>query len=419
MELLDAVRSHVLALPSLAKFAIAIAVIVGIPAVARRGRIPEMVGLLLFGVILGPHVLDIFGENRPIANFFAELGKLLLMFSAGLEIDIVLFRKAQTRSIIFGLGTTLAPLLLGTLYGLAFGYDIIPAIVIGSLLASHTLLGLSILTRLGAARLEPVIVTIGATVVSDTLSLIVFAICVSTYTTGFSPMGLLVQVLEIIVFVPLILIGLSRAGAFVLSRFQNNEEAFFVTMLGIMALAGLLADMINLPGIVGAFLAGLAVNDAVQEHPTRAKLEFFGKALFIPSFFIVTGFLIAPVAFARSFIADFPLIGGIVLTLLVGKGIAAEVVGRAFGYSRAARLTVWALTLPQVAATLAATLVGYDTVNAAGQRMLDGRMLNTVLALLVVTAILGPVLTERFTPGMLKEGTGPKAAPDYGKPQAG
>jgi len=75
--------------------------------------------------------------------------------------------------------------------------------------------------------------------------------------------------------------------------------------------------------------------------------------------------------------------------------------------------------LPQVAATLAATLVGYDTVNAAGQRMLDGRMLNTVLALLVVTAILGPVLTERFTPGMLKEGTGPKAAPDYGKPQAG
>jgi len=153
-------------------------------------------------------------------------------------------------------------------------------------------------------------------------------------------MGLLVQVLEIIVFVPLILIGLSRAGAFVLSRFQNNEEAFFVTMLGIMALAGLLADMINLPGIVGAFLAGLAVNDAVQEHPARAKLEFFGKALFIPSFFIVTGFLIAPVAFARSFITDFPPIGGIVLTLLVGKGIAAEVVGRAFGYSRAARLTV-------------------------------------------------------------------------------
>src|ERR1700759_4099478 len=122
MELLDAIRTHVLALPNLAKFAIAIAVIVGIPALARRGRVPEMVGLLLFGVILGPHVLDLFGQNRPIANFFAELGKLLLMFSAGLEIDIGLFRKAQTPSVIFGLRTTLVPLLLGTVYGLAFGY---------------------------------------------------------------------------------------------------------------------------------------------------------------------------------------------------------------------------------------------------------------------------------------------------------
>jgi Kef-type K+ transport system membrane component KefB len=394
MELLDAVRTHVLALPSLAKFAIAIAVIVGIPPLARRGRIPEMVGLLLFGVILGPHVLDLFGQNRPIANFFADLGKLLLMFSAGLETDIALFRQAQTRSIIFGLCTTLVPLLLGTLYGLLFGYATVPAIVIGSLLASHTLLSLSIVTRLGAARLEPVVVTIGATVVSDTLSLIVFAICVSTYTTGFSSTGLLIQVAEIAVFVPLILIGLSRAGAYILSRLRENEEGYFVTMLGIMALAGLIAARINLPGIVGAFLAGLAVNGAVQQHPAKEKLQFFGKALFIPSFFIVTGFLIAPVAFARSFVDDFPLVAGIVLTLLIGKGIAAEVTGRAFSYARPARLTVWALTLPQVAATLAATLVAYDTVNAAGQRMLDARMLNTVLALLLVTSILGPVLTR-------------------------
>jgi Kef-type K+ transport system membrane component KefB len=97
------------------------------------------------------------------------------MFSAGLEVDVVLFRKAQTRSIIFGLVTTTVPLLLGTLLALAFGYAIIPAIVVGSLLASHTLLGLSIVRRLGVIQLEPVIVTIGATVLSDTLSLIVFA----------------------------------------------------------------------------------------------------------------------------------------------------------------------------------------------------------------------------------------------------
>ena len=391
-----------LAFPPLAKFAIVMAVIVGVPPLSRRAGLPEMVGFLLFGVLLGPHNLGFFGEDRPVANFFAELGKLLLMFSAGLEIDVDLFRKARTRSIILGLATTTAPLLLGTLFGLAFGYSLIPAVVIGSLLASHTLLGLSVIRRLGATRLEPVIVTIGATLLSDTLSLIVFAICVPTYTTGFSIPALATQLIEIAVFVPLILFGLSRAGAHALKKVQNNEAAEFVLMLGIMAVAGMLADFINLPGIVGAFLAGLAVNAAVRERAAKAKLDFFGRALFIPCFFVATGFLIDPIAFGKSVLGSLPLVAGIIATLVLGKWIAAAVVGRAFGYTTAARLTIWALTLPQLAATLATTLVAYHTVNSSGQRMLDERMLNAVLVLMLVTSILGPVLTERFAPRMLE-----------------
>jgi len=233
--LLEAVREHVFALPSLAKFAIVLAVIVAVPALSRRIRLPASVGLVLFGVILGPHVLGFFGEDRPTANFFAELGKLLLMFSAGLEIDMGLFRQARTRSLIFGIITTSVPLVLGTFAGLATGYPLIPAIVIGSLLASHTLLGLSIITDLGGIGLEPVIVTIGATVLSDTLSLIVFAICVSTFTTGFSVSGLAMQLAEIAVFVPLILFGLSGVGAYVLKKTEKKKDAHFLVMLAIMA----------------------------------------------------------------------------------------------------------------------------------------------------------------------------------------
>jgi hypothetical protein len=64
---------------------------------------------------------------------------------------------------------------------------------------------------------------------------------------------------------------------------------------------------------------------------------------------------------------------------------------------------MWALTLPQVAATLAATLVGYSTRNGAGERLLGEEIFNSVLVLLVVTSFLGPVLTELFTPGMIRE----------------
>lgn len=380
------------------------AVVVGVPPLSRRVRLPAVVGLLLSGVVLGPHVLGVFAIHPAIADFFAEIGKLLLMFFAGLEIDLALFRRARARSIAFGLLTTTIPLVLGAVVGLRFGYQTVPAIVLGSLLASHTLLALTILRQLGETKLEPITVTVGATVISDTLSLIVYAICAGIYHSGFSVPNLGVQLIEIATFVPLVLFGLSRLGAYFLKKVENDENAYFILMLGIMAVAGLLAKLINLPGIVGAFLAGLAVNAAVRDKPATGKLEFFANSLFIPIFFIVTGFLIDPVVFVRSLIDNFPLASGVILALLIGKWIAAEIAGRAFHYNLAERLTVWSLTLPQVAATLAAALVAYDTLNSAGQRLVDGRLLNVVLVLMLTTAILGPVLTARFAPHMLPQG---------------
>ena len=400
-HIFDFIRDHLLTLPVLAKFALGMVMLVIIPRICRRLHLPAAVGLLVGGVIIGPYVLGLFGTDRPIADFMAELGKLLLMFFAGLDIDLALFRRARNRSIAFGITTTVLPLVLGTAVGLAFGYAAIPAIVIGSLLASHTLLGLTVLDRLGLNGLEPVTVTVGATVMSDTLSLVVFAICVSIYTTGFSVSALALLLAEIAGYVVLVLFGLSHLAAYVLKRVEDEEDAYFVLMLCIMAIAAVLAVAIQLPGIVGAFLAGLAVNASAREKPASAKLEFLSKSLFIPIFFIVTGFLINPVVFVQGIIDNSLLVASIIAALLVGKWIAAWVVGRAFGYSRDEQLTVWSLTLPQVAATLAATLVAHDTLGATGHRLLDDRMLNVVLVLVLVTAILGPVLTERFAPRLV------------------
>src|SRR5271167_609984 len=278
MEILEWIRAHALVLPNLAKFALAMAIIVGVPPLSRKLRLPSVVGLLLCGVVIGPHVLGVFPVHPSIADFFADLGKLLLMFFAGLEIDLALFRRARTRSIVFGLLTTSIPLALGAAVGLWFGLQTVPAIVLGSLLASHTLLALPIITRLGETRLEPVTVTVGATVMSDTLSLIVYAVCAGIYHSGFSVMNLGVQLTEIAIFVPLILFGLSRLGAYLLKRVESDEDSYFILMLAIMVVSGLLAQIINLPGIVGAFLAGLAVNAAVHDKPAKGKLEFFASS---------------------------------------------------------------------------------------------------------------------------------------------
>jgi Kef-type K+ transport system membrane component KefB len=411
MVIVEHLRTVIEVLPTLAKFSVGMVLIIVVPRLARRIHVPEAVGLLLTGVVIGPYVLDVFPLQHPVAQFFSELGMLLLMFFAGLEVNLALFRQQIHRSIVFGVATTFLPLLLGILVTLGLGYGLLAAIVVGSLLASHTLLGSTIVARLGLRNSEPFVVTVGATMMSDILSLLVFAICVPLYASGFSASALAVQIIEIVVFVPLVLLGLGRAAAYFLRKVENEEETYFIVMLVILAGTALLAQFINLPGIVGSFLAGLAINAAVKDKPAKSKLEFMSNALFIPCFFVVTGFLIEPLALVRSLTGDSVLAGGLIGALVVGKWIAAESAGRAFGYASAARKTMWSLTLPQLAATLAATLVATKTVNAAGQPLIDGRILNSILVMVLVTAIVGPVLTQRFAPRMLESRSGAGAGP--------
>jgi Kef-type K+ transport system membrane component KefB len=168
---LEFLRAHLSSLSPLVRFVVGMSAIFIMPSLSRRVRLPSVVGLLVAGIILGPHVLDIFGKERPVADFMAELGKLLLMFYAGLEVDLKLFRQSRRRVTTFGVITTTLPLLLGAAVGLWFGYAMIPAIVLGSLLASHTLLALPIVNELGVAQQEPVTVTTGATsVIAGTAS---------------------------------------------------------------------------------------------------------------------------------------------------------------------------------------------------------------------------------------------------------
>ena len=128
-------------LPLMARFAVAMAVILVVPALCQRVRLPAVVGLLPAGIAFGPHGLQVGPKSNEVAHFFSDVGKLLLMFFAGLEIDLAQFRRTGHRSLACGLATFALPLAAGAVAGLAFGYGWLAAILIGSLLASHTLLG--------------------------------------------------------------------------------------------------------------------------------------------------------------------------------------------------------------------------------------------------------------------------------------
>jgi Kef-type K+ transport system membrane component KefB len=200
---------------------------------------------------------------------------------------------------------------------------------------------------------------------------------------------------ELAVYVPLVLFGLGALTQWLMSRVTSKEGQFLVVLL-VVSIASIGAEVIHLEGIIGAFLAGLALNRAVHQFPAKHDLEFLGNTLFIPMFFITVGFLIDVRVFATTLTTHLGLVVGIVGGLIVSKLLAANLTRRTFKYSRYQGLAMWSLSLPQVAATLAAALVAYEAQNAEGRRLIDESALNSVIVLMVFTFILGPILTEQF-----------------------
>jgi Kef-type K+ transport system membrane component KefB len=269
-------------------------------------------------------------------------------------------------------------------------------LLIGSLLASHTLLGFPIAQRLGVVRNEAVTVTIGATVFTDIASLLVLAVCLPIHVSGFSTQAFVIQLVQLAVYIPLVLFGLSSVVGSLLNKYRDSKDKQFLLILVTLILTAIGAELINLEGIIGAFLAGLALNRAVRHSRAKEDLEFLGNTLFIPIFFIMVGFLIDLRVFAETLASRPEMVVGIVGGLILAKLTAALVSSVAFGYSRDQCFVMWSLSLPQVAATLAAALVAYEAKNAAGKRLIDEPVLNSVIVMMVVTSILGPILTEVY-----------------------
>jgi Kef-type K+ transport system membrane component KefB len=383
-------------LPLLVRFALVLAIFLLVPPLCRRLRVPPGVGLLLAGVALGPSGLHTLPHAAPVAEFFAEVGKLLLMFFAGLEIDLSQFRRTGARSLVFGSLTFSVPLAVGAGVALLAGYGWLAAVLIGSLMASHTLLGFPIVQRMRLVTDEAVAVTIGGTIFTDLASLLVLAVCLPIHTSGFSASAFTVQIVELLAYVLLVFFGLSALARWLIERVGDSRERQVTLILLIVALAGFGAEVINLESIIGAFLAGLAINRALSDGESKEQLEFLGNTLFIPMFFVSIGFLIDVQVFLQTLVTRTGLVVGIVGGLIAAKFLAAQLTQRLFGYSRSEGRLIWSLSLPQVAATLAAAIVAFETRNAAGVRLIDEAVINTVLVLVVVTSILGPVLTEHF-----------------------
>lgn len=383
-------------LSPLTKFAIAIGCSVLLPKLMERLRLPGVLGFILAGILVGPNALGLIRPDGPVIELLAELGKLLFMFFVGFEIDLDEFKKSRNRSMIFGTLTFLFPMVGGVIVGRATGNGWNTSLLIGSIIASHTLLAFPILQRFGLAQHPVVTTVVGGTIFTDIASMLVLALTVSVHLAGFSWSFLGIQLLELAVFVALIFLFAGSLARKAIIRWGDKPELRVMILLVVIAICAEGASLIQLEGIVGAFLAGIAVKRALRGKFAVEQLEVIAHALFIPAFFLTTGFLVNFHLLGDTAVHKPGLVFGIIAALVIGKYLAAWLTTRIFGGTTAQTNFAWSLSLPQMAATLASAVVAYNTVDAGGARLLEMPYVNASLVLVVATCVAGPILTQRF-----------------------
>jgi Kef-type K+ transport system membrane component KefB len=371
------------------EFLVLFAVILFGPVVVRRLGLPGLIGLLLGGFAVGPHGLGLIAAGDQTVPALGQLGLLYLMFIAGLELDLHVLRERRNSAVALGLTAFAIPLSAGLIIGWALGWSVAATVLLGALFSSHTLIVYPTLRDAGLGGNPAVATAVGATVLTDTLALVVLAVVAGTQTAS---ANITVVLLEIVLgFAVLLGVGLLVLPRIVDAAMRvwggDRVARYVVVIVALLAMAAL-AEVFGIEPIIGAFFAGLALNRLVpNEGRSMERVEFFGSAVFVPVFVVSIGLLLDPsVMFSAS---TLELAALICLGALGGKALACWFTGAALGFSPPERAAMYVLTAPQAAATLAVTLIGFEL------GLFDTSVVNAVLVLILVSISVAAVLAQR------------------------
>ncbi len=399
MSSLDLTASLVplgIALPSLPieepviVFALALTTFLVAPMLIERAGLPGIVGIVLVGAALGPNGTGVLAQTDAIV-LLGNVGLVYLLFTVGLELDLRGFAAAPENAALFGLTSFFLPFGIGSAVGVyVLGLDVWASFLLAAVFSSHTLLAYPVVNRLDVTKNRAVTAVFGGILFTDTLALVVLAIVLGQ-ADGELTLGLFGQVFGAIVVL--------FAGTWFLLPpvarwfFRNtSQESYFEFLFVAAAIfaAASFAEVLGLSDILGAFVAGIALNRLVSRGGTLMnRIEFVGNALFVPFFLLYVGMLVDPGVILdgpRTLVVAATIIG----VMLVTKVAAAGVVSAIQGYDRDEFGVITGLSVGQAAAALAITLVGFD----AG--LFGSDVLNAVVLMMLVAAVVSPWLTEQY-----------------------
>ena len=398
--LLPFVISHELPLTDpVLKFLLILVIILSAPLLLNKLKIPHLLGLIIAGAIIGPNGLNLVLRDSSII-LSGTAGLLYIIFLAGLEIDMGDFKKNSGRSFVFGMYTFLIPMALGIVAGLyVLHFSMETSILLASMFASHTLIAYPIISKLGITKDKSVTITVGGTMITDMLALLVLTVIVGMATGVIGEHFWTRLSILIVIFVLFVVIAFPIAGRWFFKHVQDSISQY-IFVLVMVFLGAYLAELAGIESIIGSFLAGLSLNRLIpRSSPLMHRVEFIGNSIFIPFFLIGVGMLIDYRAFFTSF--DTIKVGIVmIIVATIAKYAAAWLTQKTFRMSVDQRRIIFGLSNAQAAATLAAVMVGYNVIlgqTPEGEpiRLLNESVLNGTILMILVTCTMASFSAQR------------------------
>lgn len=376
-------------------FSVILFIILLSPILLRKLKIPGIIGLIISGVIVGPHGLNILEQNSAV-QLFSTIGLLYIMFIAGLELDLKEFQKNKNKSLVFGFLTFTIPLVIGfpVCYYLLH-YNFTASLLISSMFSTHTMVSYPIVSRFGISKNEAVAITVGGTILTDTAVLILLAIILSSNDGGLNLSFWIQLIASLAVFSGIMFWIIPKITVWFFRKLESEKSSHYIFVLSVVFFAAFLAEIAGIEPIIGAFVAGLALNKLIPYSSTLMnRIEFIGQSIFIPFFLISVGMLVD-----ISVLLNGPTAVIIAITLsvvaLIGKWLAAATTSKIFSYSSDQRKLIFGLSSSHAAATLAVIMVGFQT------GIIDENALNGTILLILVTCLTATLVTENASKQIL------------------
>ncbi len=369
--------------------AITLLIILFSPLLFRRFRVPGIIGLIISGILIGPHSFHII-ESTDSFELLSKTGLLYIMFLAGLEIDMQEFSSNRNKSLTFGALTFLIPITIGYAVCIyVFQFSVWSSLLLASMFSTHTLLSYPIVSNMGIVKNRAVQVTFGGTIITDSAVLILLGIITNVVTgeiNGFFWFRVVLS-LSLLVFATLYL--LPKISRWFFRNIEAQASSHYIFVLAVVFISGFLSELAGVEPIIGAFLAGLGLNKVIPHTGILMnRIIFIGNTLFIPFFLISAGMLVDLRLFFQGYNALF-FAGVLCLVGLFTKYLAAWFTALIFNYNKYERNIIFGLSVSHAAATLAVIKVGFDI------GLFDQNVINATIILILISCLASSLVTER------------------------